>query len=147
MKILIPPVLFAICLGLMFLLRWVCPIAIFLHPPLTYLGFVLLAAGVTLPIVGARQFKKAGTTHKPFHEAKKLVTTGLYRHTRNPMYLGLVLLLTGSWLLMAALSALIPVLFFIVIADRWYIRGEEKMLARKFGPQFQEYKSKTRRWL
>jgi protein-S-isoprenylcysteine O-methyltransferase Ste14 len=147
MKFLIPPLLAAICLALMFLLRWAWPITVFLTPPWTYLGFVLLTAGLALPVAGSRHFKKAGTTHKPFHEAKKLVTTGIYRYTRNPMYLGLTLLLTGACLLLAALSTLIPLLFFIAAADRWYIRGEEKMLAKKFGQQFQEYKARTRRWI
>jgi protein-S-isoprenylcysteine O-methyltransferase Ste14 len=147
MKFLIPPLLAAICLALMFLLRWAWPTPVFLTPPWTYLGLVLLAAGLTLPIVGVRQFKKARTTHKPFHEAKKLVTTGIYHYTRNPMYMGLTLLLAGACILLAALSTLIPLLIFIAVADRWYIRGEEKMLARKFGQQFEDYKSKTRRWL
>jgi protein-S-isoprenylcysteine O-methyltransferase Ste14 len=147
MKFLMPPVLAAICLALMFLLRWACPIPTILIPPWTYLGLVLLAAGVALPIAGVRRFNQAGTTHKPFREAKTLVTTGIYRYTRNPMYLGLTLLLAGAWLLLAALWALIPVLLFVVVTDRWYIRGEEKMLAKKFGPRFEEYKAKTRRWV
>ena len=83
----------------------------------------------------------------PFKEADKLVTQGPFRYSRNPMYLGLGLVLTGTWLLLGALSCVLGVLIFLVVADCWYIRSEERMLQRKFGPAFDAYRARTRRWI
>jgi protein-S-isoprenylcysteine O-methyltransferase Ste14 len=131
----------------MALLRRAWPITTLFPFPWSLFGIVPIVSGVLLGISAVVQFRKARTNLRPFREADTLVTTGPFRYTRNPMYLGLVLALIGAWILMRALSPLLGVLIFIGTADRWYIQFEEEMLQRKFGPDFHAYRSRVRRWI
>jgi protein-S-isoprenylcysteine O-methyltransferase Ste14 len=96
---------------------------------------------------GVGQFRKARTNIKPFREPDVLVSDGLYRYTRNPMYVGVSLMLLGAWILMGVVTSVMGVLIFMVAADRWYIPFEERMLRQKFGSTFDAYCSRTRRWI
>jgi protein-S-isoprenylcysteine O-methyltransferase Ste14 len=82
-----------------------------------------------------------------FSNPDQLVTDGLYRFSRNPMYLGFALVLIGVWLLLGRLTPLMGVLLFVLVADRWYIAYEECRLVETFGQAFTAYKAHTRRWL
>jgi protein-S-isoprenylcysteine O-methyltransferase Ste14 len=144
---LVPPILFAICLGLMALLRWRWPVAILFPRSWSFLGAIAVLVGLLVGFAGLVQFRRANTNILPFREADTLVTTGPFRYTRNPMYLGLALVLLGAWVLMGALSPIVGVAIFVVAADRWYIRFEERMLQQKFAADFTAYRSKVRRWL
>lgn len=146
MKRLIPPVLFLICVILMVLCRWLWPWLMVFPPPYNLWGIVSIMAGLLVGFLGVRQFRQAQTNIHPFMEADKLVTQGPFRYTRNPMYLGLTLVLVGVGMLLGNLSSLLGVLLFVVVADRWYIRWEERMLRKKFGPAFDAYCAATRRW-
>lgn len=147
MRRLIPPILFLFCLGLMALLRWAWPIAIVFPKPWCWLGLAPIVIGLATGAMGAREFFKAKTNILPFREADKLVSTGPFHFTRNPMYLGLGLGLLGAWILFGALSPLLGVVIFFVVADRWYIQFEEQMLRQKFGAEFEAYCARVRRWL
>ena len=147
MRRLIPPILFVLCLGLMLLLRWLWPVTILFPPPWAWLGLAPVLIGIATGAAGVREFVKAKTNIRPFKEADKLVTTGPFRHSRNPMYLGLLLGLLGVWILLGALSPALGVVIFFVVADRWYIRVEEEMLGQKFGPAYDEYCARVRRWV
>ncbi|HEY8666142.1 MAG TPA: isoprenylcysteine carboxylmethyltransferase family protein [Tepidisphaeraceae bacterium] len=147
MKKIVPPVLFLICLALMVLLRWLWPLRVVLPFPYNLLGIVPIIAGILSGLLGIRQFLKVHTNILPFRDADKLVTQGPYHLTRNPMYLGLALALLGAWALLGALTPLIGIVIFIVVADRWYIRFEERMLRQKFGPAFEDFCASTRRWI
>ena len=147
MRKLVPPILFLLCVALMGLLRWLWPIRMLSPFPYNLLGLVPLLLGLGVGIAGALTFRRAKTNIRPFKEADKLVTEGPFRYTRNPMYLGLSLVLAGIWLLLGALSPLLGMLIFVVTADRWYIAFEEHMLQRKFGPAFDAYRAKVRRWI
>ena len=146
-KWLIPPVLFLLCLAAMGLLRWAWPIAIWLYPPVTWLGVLPVLAGLGLGLAGVWRFRRHRTRIMPFREAKRLVCDGVYRCTRNPMYLGDVLMLLGVWIALGALSPLAPAALFAIVTDRWYIPVEEEMLRRKFGREFEDYCRRTRRWI
>ena len=94
-------------------------------------------------------FRRARTTVNPLRpeRASTLVTTGVYRITRNPMYVGLMLaLLAWSVFLASPLSLVGPVVF-IAYINRFQIRPEEAVLTAKFGPVYEQYKSTVRRWL
>ncbi|MFB3893478.1 MAG: isoprenylcysteine carboxylmethyltransferase family protein [Phycisphaerae bacterium] len=148
MKKIVPPLrLLVACIAAQVAPRLLWPIAVWFPFPLNYIGVLPVAAGFTLAGMGLRRFRAAGTNIHPFVEADKLVTDGVYRFTRNPMYLGLAIVLVGSWILNRCAAGGLVVPVFILIADRWYIRGEEKMLSRKFGRQYDHYRARTRRWV
>jgi protein-S-isoprenylcysteine O-methyltransferase Ste14 len=101
---------------------------------------------VILNLVADRAFHRANTTVKPFEESSALITSGVFRISRNPMYLGFVLLLIGIAVLLGSLSPCAVVLVFAILMNRVYVTVEEQMLAEKFGLQWEEYKQSTRRW-
>ena len=109
-------------------------------------GGVLLAGGLVIEVVADRAFKRHGTTVKPFAVSSALVTTGVFRLSRNPMYLGMVLVLAGIALLVGSLVALVPAVALAVVLDRRFINVEEKMLAERFGDAWTDYRQRTRRW-
>jgi len=115
--------------------------------PLALAGAVPLVLGILLNVTADRQFKRHETTVKPFQQSSALVTAFPFSISRNPMYLGMSLLLLGVALLMGTVAALIPVVIFPYVMDRLFIRVEEKMLAETFGREWEEYQSRVRRWV
>ncbi len=75
-----------------------------------------------------------------------LVVTGIYRYTRNPMYLGGLVMLSGLALFLAKLSACFFLLFFVIYLTRFQIMPEEKVLRARFGAEFDDYTRRVRRW-
>ncbi|CAG0977277.1 protein-S-isoprenylcysteine O-methyltransferase [Anaerolineales bacterium] len=144
---LISPVLAGICLTLMLILHLLFPIVALIPFPFDLTGLLVSGLGLTICFVAHRQFKKVGTTLYPFSQPGKLVTGGLFRYTRNPMYLGLTVFLTGIWLLLGSLTPGIFVAAFVLIADRCYIAYEEKQLLTVFGAAYAAYQSRTPRWI
>lgn len=146
-KQLISPVLASICLMLMLLLHWLCPIEPLIQFPFNLIGLLCNGLGLTTCFVAHRQFKKIGTTLYPFSQPGKLVTDGLFRYTRNPMYLGLTIFLGGAWRFLGSLSPGVFVAAFLLIADRWYIPFEEGQLLTVFGAANVDYQAGTPRWI
>jgi protein-S-isoprenylcysteine O-methyltransferase Ste14 len=144
---LIPPVYLLLTLLAMGLLHWLLPVAHVVTAPYTYIGVPLLLAGICVTSTAARAFAKAGTSVVPFEQATALVTDGLYRYTRNPMYVGLVTIALGVWLLLGSLSALAPVVAFIGVIEFHFIHAEERFLAALFGAPYISYRQRVRRWL
>lgn len=142
-----PPVLFLSCLLLMGLLRWIWPGKVFLNYPDNLVGLVPLLAGLATGGSGVFRFRRERTNIHPFRKADKLVTAGVYRYGRNPMYLGLALVLSGAWLLFGAITPILGLFIFVVVIDRWYIPPEERMLGEQFGAAYEEYRSTVRRWV
>ena len=128
-------------------LHYAIPLARVVDPPLSYLGLVPLVIGITIAATAARMFDRAGTPIRPFERSTKLVTAGPYRYTRNPMYVGLTLILIGVWLLLGTASAALPIGIFVWIIQSRFIRGEERFLDEIFGEQYRGYKSRVRRWI
>jgi protein-S-isoprenylcysteine O-methyltransferase Ste14 len=126
--------------------RWL-PIAGLLPPPFHRLGLVFVVPGILILLQSGASFLKAKTGMLPFSEATTLVTGGMYRFSRNPMYLGMVLFLLGVALYLGSLSALIPVAVYAWIIDRQFIRNEEIFLTGIFGDEFKEYMKRVRRWI
>lgn len=126
--------------------RWL-PFAGLLPAPYHQLGLIILVPGILILLQSGASFLKAKTGLLPFSEATTLVTGGLYRYTRNPMYLGMVLFLLGVALFLGSLGALIPVAAFAWIIDRQFIRNEEIFLAGIFGDEFRDYMRQVRRWI
>lgn len=113
------------------------------------LAVALAVAGASVALAGVVAFRKHRTTVNPFtpEQSSSLVSTGIYRFSRNPMYLGFLLALAGLSALLAnwASALLIPV--FVAYMNRFQIQPEERALRQRFGQQFATYAATVRRWL
>lgn len=146
----VPPPLVA---GVIAVLQWLAarllPAANFTLPAKAALAIALVASGLCLGIVALLQFRRARTTHHPMkpEEASALVIAGVYRFTRNPMYLGVLLILAGwaAWLANIAAFVLLPA--FVAYLNLFQIRPEERVLEARFGAAFADYRRSVRRWL
>lgn len=142
-------------------------------PPAIYaLGFVLglgvesleptpnppLRAGVAVAVAGVaawalldpwamRQFKAAGTEVSPSRSATALVTTGPYRWTRNPMYVGMALLYAALAVALGVLWALVTLMAVLVVIDRVVVPREERHLKAAIGDAYARYQAEVRRWI
>jgi protein-S-isoprenylcysteine O-methyltransferase Ste14 len=118
-------------------------------PAANIAGAVLILAGAGLVVSGARAFRRAGTTIDPVHldRAARLVTTGIFARTRNPMYLGFAVMLLGWAALLAQAGALLGPVLFALFIQRFQITPEERMMAAKFGAAFEAYRTQVRRWV
>jgi protein-S-isoprenylcysteine O-methyltransferase Ste14 len=110
-------------------------------------GGVLVVAGVALLASFNSAFVRKGTAVEPWKPTTAIVTTGPYRLTRNPAYLGMALVYAGVALMSDALWVLAPLPVVIAIVDRGVIAREERYLERKFGPEYVDYKTRVRRWV
>jgi len=119
--------------------------------PLVRFGAALVfaIAGVGIGILGVIGFRHARTTVNPMkpEAASSLVTSGVYRFTRNPMYLGLCLVLVAWALFLSSPSAFLGPILFIFYINRFQIAPEETALSAIFGEEFAAYKAKVRRWI
>ena len=131
----------------MMMLYLFIPIHQLLPYPWNATELIPLAIGAALNISADKAFKKTGTTVKPFEVSTTLVTSGVFRYSRNPMYLGMVMILTGVAFLLGALSPFIITPIYAITMDRVFIVTEEQMLDTHFGDQWQEYRNRVRRWL
>lgn len=115
------------------------------------LGFALALAviGEGISATGMIQFRRAKTTINPMKagNASSLVTGGVYRFTRNPMYLGMVLVLLGWAVFLSSPVTLLFVPLFVLYIHRFQIFPEERVLTDLFGSEYAEYKNKVRRWV
>ncbi|HTN49254.1 MAG TPA: isoprenylcysteine carboxylmethyltransferase family protein [Burkholderiaceae bacterium] len=112
--------------------------------------FVAIAlAGGAIALAGDLEFKRAGTTINPLRpqNATALVTSGVYRFTRNPMYVGLTLVVLGWATFLCSALALAGPVAFVLYIGRFQIAPEERVLSEKFGASYAEYSSQVRRWL
>ncbi|HAN69609.1 MAG TPA: protein-S-isoprenylcysteine methyltransferase [Halieaceae bacterium] len=111
------------------------------------IGGVLLLAGLALLVVAGGLFKRAGTDLIPFRTVSALVTTGVYRFSRNPMYLGMAAILLGVAVTVGATTALLVPPLFMVIVEWRYIRPEEGLLRNLFPEEYPAYCARVRRWI
>jgi protein-S-isoprenylcysteine O-methyltransferase Ste14 len=113
------------------------------------LAFVIGALGLLANIAGFLQFRRARTTVNPMklEAVSALVTSGIFRWTRNPMYLGFALVLVAWAAYLANPLSLLGVAFLIAYLNRFQIAPEERVLERRFGDQFLAYRESVRRWL
>ena len=142
-----PPTLMLIATIAMLFINFLFPVVWIVPPRWNLIGLVFLVSGITLNLIADNSFKQANTTVKPFQKSSSLVTNGIFRISRNAMYLGFVLILIGIALLLGSLSPYLVIVAFIILIDRMYIRVEEHMLAEKFGAKWESYKATTRRWI
>jgi protein-S-isoprenylcysteine O-methyltransferase Ste14 len=115
----------------------------------TLVALILWSAGFAIALAGLFEFRRAKTTVNPLtpEATSAIVTSGIYRFSRNPMYVGLLLALIGwgVWLSHLLAFALLPL--FVVYMNRFQIEPEERALSAKFGGLFRDYRRSVRRWL
>jgi protein-S-isoprenylcysteine O-methyltransferase Ste14 len=142
-----PPIWFLLFAAAACILNWLWPVSFVLPLPLKSIAAVIVLLGGGLALWARMVFLLQDTSVDPYAEANRLVTTGPYRFSRNPMYLSLLLVLIGVGLWLQSLSSLLMALLFITVINQRHIRPEERRLEQQFGQRFVDYCETTRRWI
>lgn len=150
LKLKIPPPVYALLTALiMWGLARIAPIATVLAEPWNKAGLILVVLAALIDFSSLYLFLTKKTTPNPMKPqfTTGLVTTGMYKVSRNPMYLGLLILLLGVATYLGQLSAFLVLPVFCIVITEMQIKPEEHMLEQKFGSEYLAYKSKVRRWI
>lgn len=129
------------------LLHYLIPIRIVIFPPYSYFGAVVMLLGLGLMLWAASVFRKAGTGFQLEGGGSVLVTTGPFRFSRNPMYLGILIWLIGFAVLLGSLIVFVVPLIVFLLAQFLLIPVEEKRMEQMFGEEYVVYRRRVRRWL
>ena len=116
---------------------------------LTMLSYISYIAGLLILVWAVRLFKKQNTTVNPIkiENASSLVTSGIFKYSRNPMYLGMVMILLGLALMFNVIGGILFTLLFAIYITKYQIRPEEEVMERLFGEDFLKYRNSVRVWL
>jgi protein-S-isoprenylcysteine O-methyltransferase Ste14 len=144
-----PPVVAALCAVIMWFAGRLAHALDFDFPGRLIAAAVLIVLGFLGGGVAVSQFSRARTTVNPLKpaESSALVTRGLYRWTRNPMYLAMLIVLLAWAIFVANWLAFLGLPLFMFYINRFQIRPEERVLRQRFGTQFDDYCGRVRRWL
>jgi protein-S-isoprenylcysteine O-methyltransferase Ste14 len=143
----LPPSYLLLACVAMVLLHLLAPLSVVIAMPWRLLGVLPLLLGIVLNLHADGALRRHHTTVKPFAASAVLVTDGVYRISRHPMYLGMALILLGLAIFMGSLTPFLVVPAFVLLMEWRFIRREEAMLAERFGADWQRYRSRTPRWL
>ena len=141
-----PPTLFWILISTGFAADRFLPIMRFDAPWLPWAGGALVVLGAGIAAAGKRMFRRVGANVYTFERPNLLVTEGIYSFTRNPMYLGMVLIAVGVALVSGTVSACLLGAAFALAVRYWYITYEEAIMHRRFGDRYEEYCRNVGRW-
>jgi protein-S-isoprenylcysteine O-methyltransferase Ste14 len=142
-----PPLLFVIPILVSVAVEHFSP-TIFVQGPVRWIaGILLVACGLALNVAGFVTQRRAGTDPIPFHPTTRIVSHGLYRFSRNPMYIGFALWTLGLAVLLNSMWALLAVPVGLILIDLLVVAREERYLKRKFGEEYLAYKRRVRRWI
>ena len=145
-KTVLPPTYLLVAIVLMLVLHFLLPVHKFVPVPWNILGVVPLACGIALNLIADRAFRQVQSTVKPFEQPTALITIGVFRITRNPMYLGHLIFMLGlavtfwSWFALVLLAA----------RAIWFHRrvlGDEQRLEARFGADYAAYRRQVKRWI
>ncbi|GGB64636.1 methyltransferase family protein [Blastomonas aquatica] len=114
---------------------------------INWVGFALMMAGIAVLIVSLGMFRAYGENPEPWTPSQAIIARGPYRHSRNPMYLAMVVIHIGYAIWDASAGVLLFVPFAFIAIDRAVIAKEEKYLTQRFGKPYQDYCRRVRRWL
>ncbi len=149
MKLKIPPVIvFGVFAVVLFLLAHYLPVGEFEFFGRSFLIYLMLGLGSLVAAIALLQFFGKKTTVDPMHpeKASKLVTSGIFKYTRNPMYLGMLLFLIAFALKLGNAFNTVVLAGFVYYMNHFQIRGEEEALNKLFGKEYKIYTKATRRW-
>jgi protein-S-isoprenylcysteine O-methyltransferase Ste14 len=144
---LLPPHCLLICAALMIVLRALLPGPALIAAPFNWLGVVVMLAGFAVSLAGERRFRRVGTNILPFNPPTLFISDGIYRYSRNPMYLGFVLFLAGLAVTLGTLTPWLALPPFVIVIQRRFIAFEERAMLQRFGADYLRYQRTTRRWL
>lgn len=150
LKLLIPPPAWLLLFGAsMWAVDRNFPILEWVAEPWNRIGLVLIGVAFLIDLTSLITFFKKHTTPNPFQPRKTqtLVTTGTYSFTRNPMYLGMVIILMGWGIYLGSLAPFLLIPPFVWILTVMQIIPEEDILEDKFGREYLDYKARVRRWI
>jgi protein-S-isoprenylcysteine O-methyltransferase Ste14 len=142
-----PPVLTLLHIIAAFLLARFVPLPFAVPLIIEYIGFALVIIGFLLGLGAVVAFRRARTTLDPRSAVSSFVTSGIYRFSRNPIYLGFLLMVIGIPLNGGTYWGVILAPIFVLSCNQLVIQREEAYLEKKFGAAYTSYKSRVRRWL
>lgn len=145
-----PPPLVVLLIGaVMFATAWLTPTVEIASTVRFLAGGTTIVLGLLVVVQGARTFWRHKTTINPVELAKAstLVTTGVFRFSRNPMYVGFTCVLVGWAMCLGTPLAIIGPIVFVLFTNRFQIGPEERMMQAKFGQAYNDYRAQVRRWL
>ncbi|MEE9447431.1 MAG: isoprenylcysteine carboxylmethyltransferase family protein [Arenicellales bacterium] len=146
----IPPPVYGLFTGLLIwmLNKWLPSLEI-IPSNIQTLGWFILAFGVSIDIISLAQFHQNKTTLNPLKpdNASTIVATGMYRFSRNPMYLGMLIALIGWAVQMGNIAGFACLPLFVWIITQMQILPEERILKEKFGASYVDYLKRVRRWI
>ena len=150
LKLKIPPPVYALSVALvMWLFSRIFPVATLITHPWHNIGFVIIALAAIIDFTSLYWFFKKRTTPNPMKPGftTGLVFDGMYKISRNPMYLGMLTMLFGFAVYLGKLTPFLVLPAFYFVITEMQIKPEEEILEKKFGEQYLDYKRKVRRWL
>lgn len=142
-----PPVLALIYLVIVYLVKRYIPISLVVPDVLRNIGIALVVIGIMLGFGVVWEFGKSRTTLNPHGSVTSIVTSGVFRFSRNPIYLGFVLMLIGFPLYTGTYWGLFFAPLLVISFNELVIQYEEAYLEKKFGDEYTSFKSRVRRWL
>ena len=113
------------------------------------ISIFILSVGILIFINPVMQFIKSKTTINPIklEETNKLVTSGIFKYSRNPMYLGMLMIIISTSIFYLNIYSILTPFLFVFWINKFQIKREEVFLTKKFGKEYLSYKNKTRKWL
>ena len=147
MKKFMPTTYLLVAIILCVAFHYIFPIRFLIPSKWNLTGLIPLLFGIWINLAADKSLKFAETTVKPYEESYALVQDGVFRFSRNPMYLGFVSILVGTSLLLKSLSPYFVVFIFAVLIDQVFIKSEERMLKETFGEVWSKYQSHVRKWI
>lgn len=142
-----PPLLYLLVLATGILVSYFFPQHLINFSIAMPMGILFLITGITTLILAATLFRKNKNPVNPSGSTQLIICSGIYKYTRNPMYLSLTLIFTGISIITNAWFSFVLLFPLLLICQKGIIEREEKYLTRKFGDEYLNYKSKVRRWI
>ena len=144
-----PPLVTLIAIAGIYLCSTFTTLAPLVIAPFYGFSVALTILGLGIMLAGALEFRRAKTTVNPLapEQASELVISGIFKRTRNPMYLGMVIVILAATLAIGHLIGLIWAMGFMLYIQVYQIHPEEKAMQKLFGESFAQYRQQVRRWL
>jgi protein-S-isoprenylcysteine O-methyltransferase Ste14 len=146
----VPPLVVVLLTALlMWLVSWLAPVQRLVLPARHLISAGIAVVGAMVCTLGVIRFRRTKTTVNPMkpESASSLVVSGIYRFTRNPMYLGMLLLLLAWAIFLSNTLSFLFLPAYVLYMNRFQIRPEERVLESRFSQEYASYRTKVRRWL